>query len=270
MTLFCGFLVLAPSAATTADGVLRRWVDVLDRPRDDQALLLGAWFSCVLLDVQPAADAAPDADQPLLEAPAGEVAEAEQAEADPRGAARRYPVIDRMKLAMRGTREQRSQAGFVIPTSWSRSRWLSSPKLNDAEIRRVCADGQPDGRRAPDHRHQPRLGEELQRHCRADPESEDPTAIAMNFLQRLNERDLKMLSVSTGTSASRSASRPGSSFPGTSAEFLAHLGQAVHVDGCDAGGVLPASGMGLQQVDRAVGSRARVVALGRVEVEGPR
>ncbi|MGH9160858.1 MAG: Nramp family divalent metal transporter [Vicinamibacteraceae bacterium] len=28
MTLFCGFLVLAPSAATTADGFLRRWVDV--------------------------------------------------------------------------------------------------------------------------------------------------------------------------------------------------------------------------------------------------
>jgi hypothetical protein len=28
MTLFCGFLVLAPSAATTADGILRRWVDV--------------------------------------------------------------------------------------------------------------------------------------------------------------------------------------------------------------------------------------------------
>jgi hypothetical protein len=28
MTLFCGFLVLAPSVATTADGVLRRWVDV--------------------------------------------------------------------------------------------------------------------------------------------------------------------------------------------------------------------------------------------------
>jgi Mn2+/Fe2+ NRAMP family transporter len=28
MTLFCGFLVLAPSAASTADGVLRRWVDV--------------------------------------------------------------------------------------------------------------------------------------------------------------------------------------------------------------------------------------------------
>ena len=28
MTLFCGFLVLAPSMATTADGVVRRWVDV--------------------------------------------------------------------------------------------------------------------------------------------------------------------------------------------------------------------------------------------------
>jgi hypothetical protein len=29
LTVFCGFLVLAPSAVTTADGVLRRWVDVL-------------------------------------------------------------------------------------------------------------------------------------------------------------------------------------------------------------------------------------------------
>jgi hypothetical protein len=29
MTLFCGFLVLAPSNSTTADGFLRRWVDVL-------------------------------------------------------------------------------------------------------------------------------------------------------------------------------------------------------------------------------------------------
>ena len=28
MTLFCGFLVLAPSAATTTDGALRRWVDL--------------------------------------------------------------------------------------------------------------------------------------------------------------------------------------------------------------------------------------------------
>lgn len=28
MTLFCGFLVLAPSMATTVDGVVRRWVDV--------------------------------------------------------------------------------------------------------------------------------------------------------------------------------------------------------------------------------------------------
>jgi hypothetical protein len=28
LTLFCGFLVLGPSASTTADGFLRRWVDV--------------------------------------------------------------------------------------------------------------------------------------------------------------------------------------------------------------------------------------------------
>lgn len=29
LTVFCGFLVLAPSAVSTADGVMRRWVDVL-------------------------------------------------------------------------------------------------------------------------------------------------------------------------------------------------------------------------------------------------
>src|SRR4029077_3177593 len=28
MTLFCGFLVLAPTMASTIDGVIRRWVDV--------------------------------------------------------------------------------------------------------------------------------------------------------------------------------------------------------------------------------------------------
>ncbi len=28
MTLFCGFLVLAPAAVTTIDGALRRWVDL--------------------------------------------------------------------------------------------------------------------------------------------------------------------------------------------------------------------------------------------------
>src|SRR5262249_17940599 len=28
MTLFCGFLVLAPTVSSTADGIIRRWVDV--------------------------------------------------------------------------------------------------------------------------------------------------------------------------------------------------------------------------------------------------
>jgi hypothetical protein len=29
MTLLCGFLVLAPAMATSADGIIRRWVDVV-------------------------------------------------------------------------------------------------------------------------------------------------------------------------------------------------------------------------------------------------
>ena len=90
----------------------------------------------------------------------------EQAEADPRVLSS-LPIIDRMKLAMRGTREQRSQlirdSNKLVAVAV-----LSSPKLNESEVEEFRADGQPDRRRAAHHRHQPRLGEELQRRCGAD------------------------------------------------------------------------------------------------------
>jgi hypothetical protein len=50
MTLFCGFLTLAPSMVSTADGVVRRWVDVfwtaLPRLRDmDTRAIRTVYFS---------------------------------------------------------------------------------------------------------------------------------------------------------------------------------------------------------------------------------
>src|SRR6187399_3288801 len=69
MTIFCGFLVLAPTLCATADGVIRRWVDVFwtsslrMRRMDTQAIksvyfkvLLGyAAFGLVMLSLNPGA-----------------------------------------------------------------------------------------------------------------------------------------------------------------------------------------------------------------------
>jgi len=67
MTVFCGFLVLAPTMCATADGIIRRWVDVFwtssmrMRKMDTQAIrsvyfkvLLGyAAFGLVMLSLTP-------------------------------------------------------------------------------------------------------------------------------------------------------------------------------------------------------------------------
>jgi hypothetical protein len=53
MTIFCGFLVLAPTISTTADGIIRRWVDVFwtSSPRMrrmDTAAIKGVYFKVLL------------------------------------------------------------------------------------------------------------------------------------------------------------------------------------------------------------------------------
>ena len=67
MTIFCGFLVLAPTVSTTADGIIRRWVDVFwtsskrMRRMDTEAIksvyfkvLLGyALFGVIMLSLTP-------------------------------------------------------------------------------------------------------------------------------------------------------------------------------------------------------------------------
>lgn len=103
------------------------------------------------------------------------------------------PVLDRMKLAMKGTREQR--AVLVRDTNKLVSAAvLSSPKVNESEIEAFTKMGNVSEdvmrtigqNRAWTKNYGVILG--LCKHPKT------PPAIAMSFVQRLNEKDLKMIS----------------------------------------------------------------------------
>jgi hypothetical protein len=109
------------------------------------------------------------------------------------------PIIDRMKLAMRGTREQRSQlirdSNKLVAVAV-----LSSPKLTESEVENFARMAN--------------LTEDVLRMIGANrawvknynvvsaltKNPKTPVAMAMNFLQRLNERDLKRLATDRNVS----------------------------------------------------------------------
>jgi hypothetical protein len=141
--------------------------------------------------IQPEAGAAVD-DQPLVDAT--EAGEGEPTgETDPKVLSG-LPVIDRMKLAMRGTREQRAQlirdSNRLVAVAV-----LSSPKLTEAEVEAFARMAN--------------LAEEVVRIIGTNRawvknynvvsaltrNPKTPVALAMGFLQRLNDRDLKMLAI---------------------------------------------------------------------------
>lgn len=103
-------------------------------------------------------------------------------------------VLERMKLAMKGTREQRS-ALVRDSNKLVAAAVLSSPKINEAEIETFTKMGNVSEdvlriigtNRAWTKNYGVILG--LCRHPKT------PPAIAMSFVQRLNERDLKSLSI---------------------------------------------------------------------------
>jgi hypothetical protein len=160
--------------------------------------------------VQPAEVASVDADAPLVdnltEVPALPEGETEAEEEEPKLLSS-LPVLQRMKLAMKGTREQRA----VLVRDSNRlvaSAVLSSPKLTESEVEAFTKMGN--------------VSEDVLRLigtnrgwlknyaiaaglCR-NPKT--PASIAMQLIHRLNERDLKMLSIDRNVSeASRSLAR---------------------------------------------------------------
>jgi hypothetical protein len=131
-------------------------------------------------------------EDPLVETPT----ELPEAEADPKDPERQnissLSVLERMKLAMKGTREQRA----VLVRDSNKlvsAAVLSSPKVNESEIETFTKMGNVSEdvlriigqNRSWTKNYGVILG--LCRHPKT------PPAIAMSFVQRLNEKDLKAL-----------------------------------------------------------------------------
>ena len=133
-----------------------------------------------------------EAEAPMVETPT-ELPEAEEDPADPeRKSISSLSVLERMKLAMKGTREQRA----VLVRDSNKlvsAAVLSSPKVNEAEIETFTKMGNVSEdvlriigqNRSWTKNYGVILG--LCRHPKT------PPAIAMSFVQRLNEKDLKAL-----------------------------------------------------------------------------
>ena len=124
-------------------------------------------------------------------APADGADQAQSAEEEPKSLAS-MTVLERMKLAMKGTREQRA----VLVRDSNKlvaSAVLSSPKVNESEIEAFTKMGNVSedvlriigSNRSWTKNYGVILG--LCRHPKT------PPAIAMSFVQRLNEKDLKSL-----------------------------------------------------------------------------
>lgn len=137
--------------------------------------------------------AASEEDRPLVEGGDEPIAEEASGESDPRVLSS-LPVIDRMKLAMRGTREQRSQlirdSNRLVAIAV-----LSSPKLTESEVEAFArmANLSEDVLRIIATNRAWVKNYNVVAALTRNPKT--PIALAMGFLQRLNERDLKMLAI---------------------------------------------------------------------------
>jgi hypothetical protein len=160
--------------------------------RPDVPREMTAYFAARGVEVPDAAAVAPlDSEEPLLDT-LSEIPE-EPGPADPEHKSlSSLPVLERMKLAMKGTREQRAQL-VRDSNKLVSAAVLSSPKVNEAEIEAFTKMGN--------------VGEDVLRVigqnrawtknygivlglCR---HPKTPPAIAMSFVQRLSEKDLKAI-----------------------------------------------------------------------------
>jgi hypothetical protein len=142
--------------------------------------------------IQAAAAGADDGNAPLLDVPA----ELPDAPEDEQGTKMisALPIVERMKLAMKGTREQRAVL-IRDPNRMVASAVLSSPKLTEAEVESFTKMGNVSdevlrvigNNRSWVKNYGVMLG--LVRNPKT------PVAISMQLIQRLNERDQKMLAV---------------------------------------------------------------------------
>jgi hypothetical protein len=150
------------------------------------------FFSARGIQPDPAAAAADDA--PLVDTGGEVVTPPAENEEDVRRSLSSLPVIERMKLAMKGSREQRAQL-VRDPNKLVSSAVLSSPKLTDAEVESFTRMGNVSEdvlRVIGTNRAWTKNYGVVSGLCR-NPKT--PPAVSMQMVNRLTERDLKMLSI---------------------------------------------------------------------------
>jgi hypothetical protein len=187
--------VVAATASQTLDQL----------PPDSVAAFLGrrdvpqAMRDCFAARGILAAEPGEESDDPLIDAAEpGDSPAADADSAEPRLLAN-LPVIDRMKLAMRGTREQRSQL-IRDSNRLVAAAVLSSPKLTEAEVEAFAkmANLSEDVLRVIAVNRAWVKNYNVVSALTRNPKT--PPALAMGFLQRLNERDLKKLAMDRNVS----------------------------------------------------------------------
>lgn len=185
---------VARATAATLDALPRdavhRFLCRADTPAEIRQFFAGRGIEVAAGDIEPSP---PEAQEPLLDTLA-ELPVVPDDAADPeKKIISSLSVIERMKLAMKGTREQRA----VLVRDSNKlvsAAVLSSPKVNESEIETFTKMGNVSEdvlriiglNRGWTKNYGVILG--LCRHPKT------PPAIAMSFVQRLNERDLKALS----------------------------------------------------------------------------
>ncbi len=144
--------------------------------------------------IEPAATPAPDADEPLLDmlAEVPDVDE-EKGPADAKVLSQ-LSVLDRMKLAMKGTREHRAQL-IRDSNKLVAAAVLSSPKLSETEIEAFAkmANVSEEVLRVISMNRTWMKSYGVALGLARNPKT--PPGISMHLLHRLNERDVKMLSM---------------------------------------------------------------------------
>ena len=191
---------IARSASATVDGLplepLQAFLARTDVPKE-----MRTFFAERGVEPLPAAVSEEEFDEPLVDtlveipdvpAAPDEPAAAEAEDAEPKRLSS-LSVLDRMKLAMKGTREQRSQL-VRDSNKLVSAAVLSSPKVNAAEIEAFTKMGNVSEdvlRIIGQSRSWTKKYGIVLGLCR-NPKT--PPAIAMTLVQRLNEKDLKAIS----------------------------------------------------------------------------
>jgi hypothetical protein len=182
--------IIAVTAKATLDalpiGAIRAFLARGDVPEEMRAFFAAR-------GIEPGDAPAADASEPLVD-PEPTEATADEEDTDDGAVLSTLPVMKRIKLAFKGTREQRSQL-IRDSNKLVSAAVLSSPKLTDTEVESFAKMAN--------------VGEEVLRIIASNRtwtknygvilglarNPKTPPAISMQIVQRLNERDQKMLSV---------------------------------------------------------------------------